>query len=52
MSLNKTHSCQEHRKLMELLGLRLRLENSALNPIEKKEIELRIKELEDELEIA
>ena len=35
-------NCQEYRKSMELLGLKLRLKNGSPDPKEQKEIEKRI----------
>jgi hypothetical protein len=43
--------CQEHRKWMVLLGLKLQLKNSNLDPKEKETIEQKIKALEKELGI-
>ena len=44
-------NCQEHRNSMALLGLRLRLKETALNPKERREIEEQIATLEKELEM-
>ena len=43
--------CQEHRKWMELLGLQLQLKNVCHDPEVQKEIEKKIRKLEQELEI-
>jgi len=43
--------CIEHRKSMELLSLKLQLEKGIPDPVKRKEIEKRIKELEQELEL-
>ncbi|MCF8082418.1 MAG: hypothetical protein K9M96_04940 [Deltaproteobacteria bacterium] len=45
-------NCQEHRKSMELMGLRLRLKQEGLEEQEKAAILERIKILEKELEVA
>jgi hypothetical protein len=42
-------NCQEHRKSMELLGLRMRLKKGIPEPEELKEIKKRIRVLEKEL---
>ena len=47
----KTVNCQNHRLTMELLGLRLRLENEALDDEERREIERRIRALETPLQM-
>ena len=44
-------SCAEHRKSMELLGLRMRLKKGISNVKEQKEIEKRIEALEKELQL-
>jgi hypothetical protein len=44
-------NCQEHRKDMELLSLRMRLEKGISDPEELREAEERIKALEEELEL-
>ncbi len=44
-------NCQDHRKRMELLSLRLQLTKGLCNPKERKEIKKRIKRLERELEL-
>lgn len=44
-------SCAEHRKSMELLGLKIRLKEGISDPEERKTIEERIEELEKELEM-
>ncbi len=46
-----TVNCQSHRLTMELLGLRLRLENEALDREERREIEQRIRDLETSLQM-
>jgi hypothetical protein len=43
--------CQQHRKFMELLGLRMRLKKGISNVKEQKEIEKRIEALEKELQL-
>ena len=42
-------NCQEHRKSMALLGLKLRLETAPVNTKEREEIEKQIAILEKEL---
>ena len=42
-------NCQEHRKSMELLSLRMRLKSGITDPEEQKDLEKRIKALEKEL---
>ncbi len=44
-------NCQEYRKSMELLGLKLRLKKGISDLKEQKEIEKRIKTLEKELKL-
>jgi hypothetical protein len=44
-------NCQEHRKTMELLFLRKRLEEGITDPKELEEVKERIKTLETELRI-
>ena len=44
-------NCQEHRKSMELLSLRLQLKKGLCHSKERKEIEKRIKRLEKELKL-
>jgi len=44
-------NCQDHRKSMALLGLKLRLKESPVNEKERKEIEKQIAILEKELEL-
>jgi hypothetical protein len=44
-------NCQEHRKSMALLGLKLRLKNIPVNTKEREEIEKRIAILEKELNL-
>jgi hypothetical protein len=44
-------NCQEYRKSMELLGLKLRLKKCITDPKEQKEIEKRIRILEKELKL-
>ena len=44
--------CQEHRKSMELLGLRLRLQEGIADPKEKKAVSDRIETLEKELNMG
>ena len=44
-------NCQEYRKSMELLGLKIRLKKGILDPKEQKEIKKRIKTLEKELKL-
>ena len=42
-------SCAEHRKSMELLGLKVRLKEGISDPRERESVEERIRELEKEL---
>lgn len=42
-------NCQDHRKSMELLGLKLRLKKGISDPHEQKRVKDRIKTLEKEL---
>jgi hypothetical protein len=44
-------NCQEHRKDMELLSLKMRLGKGISDPEELREAEERIKALEEELEL-
>lgn len=44
-------NCQEHRRSMELLGLKLRLEKGVSDPGERAEIEKRIEALEKDLKL-
>ena len=44
-------NCQEHRKSMALLGLKLRLKETPANAKERKEIEKQIAILEKELDL-
>lgn len=44
-------NCQEHRKSMALLGLKLRLKNAPMNTKEREEIEKQIAILEKELDL-
>jgi len=44
-------NCQEHRQSMELLGLKLRLEQGLIDPEERDEIEKRIRALEKDLKL-
>jgi hypothetical protein len=44
-------NCQEHRRSMELLGLKLRLEKGLIDPKERDEIEKRIRALEKDLNL-
>lgn len=44
--------CQEHRKSMELLGLKMRLQKGISDPKEREEVEARIRLLETELKLA
>ena len=44
-------NCQEYRKSMELLGLKIRLKKGVSDLKEQKEIEKRIKTLEKELKL-
>ena len=47
MSVN----CQEHRKSMELLSLKMQMQKGISDPVKRDEIEKRIKILEKELEL-
>jgi len=44
-------NCQEHRQSMELLGLKLRLEQGLTDPKERDDIEKRIQALEKDLKL-
>ena len=44
-------NCQEHRKDMELLSLRMRLKKGISDPEELREVEERIKVIEEELKL-
>ncbi len=44
-------SCQEHRKSMELLGLKLRLKEGIADPEERDEVKKRITVLQKELKL-
>jgi hypothetical protein len=44
-------SCVEHRKSMELLGLKVRLKEGISDPEERESVEERIRELEEELKM-
>jgi hypothetical protein len=44
-------NCQDHRRSMELLGLKLRLEKGVVDPKERDEIEKRIRALEKDLDL-
>ena len=44
-------NCGEYRQTMELLALKNRLEKENLDPQQRKEIEERIKELENQLNL-
>jgi hypothetical protein len=44
-------NCREHRKSMELLGLKVRLKAGILDPREKEEVQKRIVILEKELKM-
>ena len=44
-------NCQDHRKSMELLGLKLRLRKGISDPLEQKNVKDRIRALEKELRI-
>jgi hypothetical protein len=46
-----TVDCQNHRLTMELLGLRLRLENEDLDTEARAEIEQRVRSLENTLQM-
>ena len=45
-------NCQEYSKSMELLGLKLRLKKGITDPKERKEIEKRVKILEEKLKLT
>ena len=45
-------NCHDHRKTMELLGLRLRLEEGIADPDEKRKVKERIRALEKELKMV
>ena len=45
-------NCREHRKSMELLGLKVRLKEGISDPKEKEEVEKRIAILEKELKMS
>lgn len=44
-------NCQEHRKSMELLSLKMQLEKGISDPVKRDEIKKRITILEEELEL-
>ena len=44
-------NCQEHRKTMELIGLKLRLKEGIADPEERNGLEKRIKILERDLKL-
>jgi hypothetical protein len=44
-------NCRDHRRSMELLGLKLRLEKGVIDPKEREEIEKRIRALEKDLKL-
>ena len=44
-------NCEEHRKNMELLALKMRLGKGIPDPKERSEVEERIKAIEEELEL-
>ncbi len=44
-------NCQDHRKSMALLGLKLRLKDASMDPKERREIEEQIALLEKELDL-
>jgi len=44
-------NCQDHRRSMELLGLRLKLEKGVPDQKEREDIEKRIRELEKDLNL-
>jgi hypothetical protein len=46
-----TVSCQEHRKSMELLSLKMQLEKGLPDPVKRGQIEKRVAILEVELEL-
>jgi hypothetical protein len=46
-----TVNCQEHRKSMELLSLKIQLEKEISDPVKREEIRKRIEVLEKELEL-
>lgn len=43
--------CADHRKSMELLGLKIRLRNGISDPVERRSVEEKIRELEKELKM-
>lgn len=45
-------NCSEHRKTLELLSLKIKLEKGINDPDEKKDITRRIAELEGELKLS
>jgi hypothetical protein len=44
-------NCEDHRRSMELLGLKLRLEKEVMDPKERDEIKKRIRALEKDLKL-
>lgn len=44
-------NCQEHRKSMELLSLKMQMAKGISDPVKRDEIEKRIEMLESELEL-
>lgn len=46
-----TVNCQEHRKNMELLSLKIQLEKGISDPVKREETRKRINALEKELEL-
>jgi hypothetical protein len=46
-----TVNCQEHRKNMELLSLKMQLESGISDQVKRDEIEKRVAILEEELEL-
>ncbi|VBB42693.1 conserved hypothetical protein [uncultured Desulfatiglans sp.] len=44
-------NCQQHRKTMELLGLKLQLEESEMDAETRKAVQARIRELEHDLQM-
>ena len=44
-------NCRDHRRSMELLGLKLRLEKEVMDPKERDEIKKRIRALEKDLKL-
>ena len=44
-------NCQEHRKSMELIGLKLRLKEGISDPEERDEVKMRITVLQKELKL-